>query len=375
MQSGTLRSKLRKRLSIWVACGLALPLTLHAQTAELPARWMDWHVQAIDSKCAGDKELAAQTVVQLKRVVWAFLKANPGYPSKGYADARLVPIREMPPLFKGGCDSNPLRGNADISVLREDQVVFATGGKGRATGRKYGSEGGLGGFSIVANQIPNFGFVDALSSIRDTNNPYWVLTQARTTSTFQGYPVLNHTHIVITPPGYPPLYIPVPIEQALGLALPGAEQAVAAEVTFSKEETERMAEDGEFMKGMKAAGATKKQLQDLKSESAKVTAQRLQLARATLDLLKGRLAKLTSANKGAPAYWKNELPQAEADDGAEPLVTINPAYFDKRLARSVPQLLVISGFDDTQLDRPEPVGDWQAVQKVDWKALAKELLH
>jgi hypothetical protein len=341
---------------------------------------MDWHVQPIDSKCAGDTELAAQTVVNLKRIVWTFLKANPGYPSKGYADARLIPIREVPPFMKGGCESNPLRGELDISVLADNQAVFGSGGKGRATGRKYDTEGGIGGFTIVANKIPTFGFVDALSSIRDINNPYWVMTQSQPTSTFQGYPVLNHTHVVISPPGYPPLYIPVPIEQALKLALPGAEKEVADWVEQVKIEQAKLAPDSEYSQSIKdllknATPQQRKQLEDMRDQGVKVFTNNLHEARAKLDLLKGKLAKLTPATKGAPAYWKNDLPQAEASDGAQPLITINPTYFDKRLARSVPQLLVIGGFDDTKLDRPEPVGDWQAVQKVDWKALAKDLLH
>jgi hypothetical protein len=172
----------------------------------------------------------------------------------------------------------------------------------------------------------------------------------------------------------------VPIEQALKLALPGAEKEVADWVEQVKIEQAKLAPDSEYSQSIKdllknATPQQRKQLEDMRDQGVKVFTNNLHEARAKLDLLKGKLAKLTPATKGAPAYWKNDLPQAEASDGAQPLITINPTYFDKRLARSVPQLLVIGGFDDTKLDRPEPVGDWQAVQKVDWKALAKDLLH
>jgi hypothetical protein len=165
---------------------------------------MDWAFQPMDSKCASDKEQAAQPVAQLKKIVSAFLKANPGYPAKGYAQARLIPICETQPLFKDGCEANRLRGQVDVLVSGEDQVVFGAGGRGRPSGRKYDTEGGIGGFSVSVNQIPTLGGLEALSSLREVNNAYWVLTQLQTTSTFQGYPVRNHTHIVISPPGYPP---------------------------------------------------------------------------------------------------------------------------------------------------------------------------
>lgn len=365
---------------VWLALGVALPIAVQAQNVELPARWMDWHVQAIDSRCAGDKELSAQMVGHLKKIVRAFLKANPGYPSAGYADAHLIPLREMPPFLKGGCEANPLRGDVDILVSAENQVVFGAAGKGRPTGRKYDTEGGIGGFWLSVNRVPTHGTIDALSSLRDLNNTYWVMTQSMPTSTFEGYPVLNHTDIVIAPPGYPPLYIPVPIEQALKLALPGAEQDVASWVEEVKKEQAKQAPDSEESKAIKALlkSATpeqRRQMQDVRDESLKVFNTNLREARAKLDLLKARLAKLTAANKGAAAFWKDDLPQAEADEGAQALVTINPAYFDKRLSRSVPQLLVIGGFDDTKLDRQETVGDRKAVQRVDWKALSEELLR
>jgi hypothetical protein len=352
---------------------LAVSSMLHAQ--ELPTRWMDWVVQPVDSTCAGDKALAAQMVPQLKTIIWTFLKANPDYPAKGYAQARLIPVREVAHLSKSECESHPLGAYVGVLVSGENQLVFGAGGKGRPTGRRYDTEGGIGGFYIEVNRIPTPGSIEVLSTVRDEKPPIWVLPQLPTTSTFQGYAVLDHKMIVITPPGYPAVYVPVTIEQAIKQVLPSIEKEAADAVTFAKEEVARMAEGGEFVKSMKAAGASSKQLQDLRSEITKTTDEQVRRTRGRLDLLKGRLAKLTPATKGAPAYWKDELPQAEAGDGAQALVTPNPDYFNKHLPMFTPQLLVITSFDDTQLDRPEPVGDWKAMQKVDWKALAKELLH
>ncbi len=364
---------------IIAACLFAIAQVVHAQTLELPQRWMDWEVLPVyrNAQCDVDKELAAQTVLNLKKIVLAFLRSNPDYPVKGYVDVRIGATSE------GGCGQAPVAGQISISVLEERNVVLPTSGKGRATIKKDRSEGGLGGFDLSVNLVSLSGLAGAevdFANSSENNNPSGISIYQPPTSTFQGFPVMNHNRIVISPPGYPPLFIPVKLEQALKLAVASHEKRVAAEVKNAKEEAERMSDDGEFVKGMKAMGASKKQLQDLKDESANITAQQLQLVRADLDQAKDKLAKLTPASKSLPAYVKQAvsnayIPQAESGDGAEPLVMWNPAYFDMHLARSVPQLLVISGFDDTRLDRPEPVGDWQAVQKVDWKALAKELLH
>jgi hypothetical protein len=124
--------------------------------------------------------------------------------------------------------------------------------------------------------------------------------------------------------------VPVPIEQAIRLALPGAEHDVAGWVEeLKKEEAKRVpgSEESQAFKALlkNATPQERKQLQDALDEGMKTFTANLRNARA----------KLTSVTKGAPACRKNDLPQAEAGDGAEALVTPSPDYFDKKLAKDL----------------------------------------
>jgi hypothetical protein len=255
--------------------------------------------------------------------------------------------------------------------------------------------------------------------------PFFTRPSARTA--FAGYPVLDAQELVITRPGRDP-YAPVPYGRALRAALPEllkdkttAEQRLAS---LKATEAETLAPAYEqamrdhFEKQSGALCSTNPQrysnrLQNMERELAYNRDKARQDANPQRDPAgnwywhpldahadaQQRLAALTPAEAAAPACFLPApqeqgryalrgriLPLGSAPD-CQPLVMQNFAYFDPKLPRHLPQILVVSQFgrcfdvqDDQLLPRRLPaqslappqgcyrhVPIWQAL---DWKQIA-----
>jgi hypothetical protein len=199
------------------------------------------------------------------------------------------------------------------------------------------------------------------------------------TSTFQGFPVIDKSTLVITPPGHPPLYIPVPLERALKLAVADRAAVDAVEVADAQKEAARYADGSEYARVM-----TAQQFQDMKKGVLEISASRVKDSHAILELLRTRLAQLTPTTRNAPAYvtrdpvFSSFIPQADSGNGAQAVMMPNPEYFDRKVARTVPQLLLVS-LSRGCIDEVAQCGSdgWQSriIRQVDWAAFAKKELH
>src|SRR5450631_714400 len=91
MRLPTSLSRKAWRLIILVPCILGMTSSLHSQTTELPQRWMDWKILPFNrqAQCAIDKNLEAQTVLNLQKIVLDFVRFNPDYPATGDVETRL----------------------------------------------------------------------------------------------------------------------------------------------------------------------------------------------------------------------------------------------------------------------------------------------
>jgi hypothetical protein len=356
-----MRVWMRARRRLCVAAFTAMAANAGgAETAGLPDRFLAWqnnhsvYPQAL-AECDASRSLAAEWDQNLQRLATAIARSGGAVPPGVFAEFKGT----MGTGLQDGqpCKGRPLAGTIAMGYWPERVVTPVPGGRPKlksAHGEHHILTMWLNTFTGVnAERVPEFlrgaagwsgvGLVDS-------------------SSTFQGLPVLNGSVLVITPPGRPPAYVPMPLEQALKLWLPAQEQAVRDAKAFLEQ----------YPSG---------QRDEMRKRT--VDPQQAALARARdLQRQGGALLK-------APAYLKLDrdtalyelATQGGADTSA--IVMPNPAYYDPRLPRSAVQLIMLA-VDGLKLDEPAARnGDAfdstyltrQFVEQVDWKLIGRSELR
>jgi hypothetical protein len=354
-----------------------MPVTAEAQASALNASWMEWRPEPLNyhGRCLVSRPLMDEMVRTMQKLVATFSLLSVTYPDSAFIQPSAAVNADE------GCGGMPVVGWGDVAIWAESEIVRPSAGAGRATLKKHhGESGGVIGFKV--NTLPRTSDVDFAGP--PNNLPAGSMVIYHPTSTFQGFPVFNQSTVLITPAGHPPVYLPVPLERALKLALALHEKTVAYEAEEARKEAARFADGSESAKQYMATGMTAQQFQEMKKQVTDVSADRLKKATAIRDLLRTKLAQLTPTTRSAPTYLTREpifsayIPQAESGGEAEALMMPNPEYFDRKVARTVPQLLLvgISRGCIAEVEQCDSDG-WQSriVRKVDWAAFAKPLLH
>ncbi len=354
---------------------VAVPAPVGAQASALNPRWMDWHYEpySTGTACQVSKPTHDELARAVQQLVYAFSQLDVTYPESTFV--RPGGYRNI--YF--GCGESPVVAVGDVVVWGADQVVRPAGGVGRATLKQHAGHS-LGAIWLSINGLPK---LEDVFSGPPSNLPAGSVVIYSPTSTLQGFPVIDKSTLVVTPPGHPPLYIPVPLERALKLAIAERAATDASEVADARKEAARYAEGSESAKQY-LASMSMQQFQEMKKGVLDISDSRVKASKAILELLRTRLAQLTPATRNAPAYVTREavfssfIPQAESGDGAQAVMTPNPEYFDRKVARTVPQLLLVtlSRGCIAEVEQCDTDG-WQSsvVRKVDWAAFAKQLLH
>jgi len=227
--------------------------------------------------------------------------------------------------------------------------------------------------------------------------------------TVAGYPLVLGN--VIVKKNAKPLTVPFSLEQALKLVLPNRQQAFEmARDNLAKEqasfaEWQTPAKRAERKKGyqeasvsMKDGGAFAKQMEGQESQIEAVMrasvapagplAKSALEAEAALKEVQTLLAALSPAEGTGPSCYNvngkslRERFRPVGATGCVPLVRPNWNYFDARLPRSAPQLIVISGYGEClKASEDAPGKTWgcvanrKLVEGLDWAAVVGWLDH
>lgn len=235
------------------------------------------------------------------------------------------------------------------------------------------------------------------------------VTMPAATGMVAGLPLVSGSVIVQKNPK--PLTVPLSLAQALQLVLPSRQEGLKlATDNYAKQQAEfaawqTPAKRAERKKGYREASESMKDggkfAQQMEGQEVQIEAamranvasngpmaKSVQAAYEKLKEVQAFLAALSPAEAAGPAcYDKNgsTLRQRFRAAGAAscvPLVRPNWAYFDPRLPRSVPQLIVVDGYDDCLNSRDSTEGKpWgcaanrKLVEGMDWPAVLNWLDH
>jgi hypothetical protein len=371
---------------------------VHAQAELLPPQWLAWQgkytlLKGSYGSCGITQQQGTEWDRTLQRITLAISQSiGPVYP---HAYPWAVGVSAPEDHSETTCERNPITGGIDILISSESQVTLPTGATGRPK-RKPATEGGAGGFYMFVNRLPRLAFDGVLGEDRSGMGFY------RQTGTYQGYPVIAKTQIVVTAPGHAPAVVPVSIDRALKWLLPIEKEDVASK----EKELARVAQESpsrqfdEMVESLRSAGqakeveAAQEQMRAMKAQFMESAERDIKNRRAELDASKAalgklqELAKLSATQRAEPAYLRfaddHFRIYTNAQDGGEPLLMPNPQYFDSHLVRTVPQILLVmlDPYDGDLLasdDRVEhdPHAEWLRAffLKIDWKAIAKSELR
>jgi hypothetical protein len=354
------------------ACLAALVVTAGAQAQgdDLPMNWTGWRVVPFQgSNCAMPPALYAATIRSLQQI--------------GPAVARLDPLKLpgkyiAPSVYLTGyardCRGS-VAGDVGLALYDSSEVVRTTDRARPALKPHHGESGGALDFYV--NAYPPSHEVDFADGMNNPNPN--LITRFRPTSMIQGFPVLDNRHILVAAPGHSPVYVPVTVELAFTLAIVEHQRQLDSSVARTKWTAGDMADTSERIRDMKKAGLTAAQLKEMRDQAMGMLTSVTKSERPTLDQLRQQLAALSPADRQKPAYVVNHgtfwMPRATPGDDAEALVMPNPAYFDPKLARSVPQLMYIDlGHRLDDLNNPD-FWQMQAVQRLNLTALAKDVVR
>jgi len=350
------------RYRAWSACAcllVAMP-AMAGDPAALPERWLEWRNNDAASSgrlsdCDVGKSLSAEWDQSLQRLASAIAHSGGAVPQGAYAQ------------IDGGfgnslqdgqpCKGRPVMGDFHMGYWPESSVTVAAGA--RPTLKQ--SHGHHFVLTIRLNTFAGLGTDRVRDFLRDKGKWTRIGTVEQTAS-LQGFPMINNSAIVITPPGHAPAFVPVPLERALKLWLPAQTQAIRDQEDLVRQYPADQRDD-----------LRKRAVEPLQAQLARGQA----LQRQAEAVLKG------------PAYLKFERDAGGFEIVAQPgtdtsaIMVPNPAYFDPKLPRSAVQLMV-PAVDGLHLDQPATHnGDSfdstfltrAFVERVDWKSIARTELR
>jgi hypothetical protein len=359
MMSTSPLTRVRRRALIASVCLLAALPAVPAEHTPLPERWLDWRNNYASyptglSDCDASKDLAAEWDQNLQRLASAIARSGGAVPKGTYteADGGLGnSLQDGQP-----CKGRPLMGQLHMAYWPESSVTAAVGTRPKLKqehGEHYILTIRLNTFDGLETHVPDF--------LRD-NGKWTGIGLVMQTASLQGFPIINNSAVVITPPGHAPAFVPVPLDRVLKLWLPAQAQAIRDQEDLVKQYPADQRD-----------GLRKRVVPPHQALLARGQA----LQRQGEAVLKG------------PAYLRLDrdslafevVAQAGADTSA--IMMPNPAYFDPKLARSAVQLMVL-GVSGLNLDQPATHnGDSfdsrfltrEFIERVDWKSIAKTELR
>jgi hypothetical protein len=359
MRTDEVGAAARCRALITSACLLAAMAAVHAQPAALPERWLEWRNNFASyptglTECEASKSLAAEWDQNLQRLASAIARSGGAVPKGTYAevDGGLGnSLQDGQP-----CKGRPLMGQLHMGYWPESSVTAAAGARPKLK-RDHGEHHiltiRLNTFDGLETHVPDF--------LRD-NGQWTGIGLVMQTASLQGFPIINNSAVVITPPGRAPAFVPMPLDRVLKLWLPAQAQAIREQEDLVKQYP---ADQRDAMR--------KRLLPPHQALLARGQA----LQRQGEAVLKG------------PAYLKLDRASLTFEVVAQPgadtsaIMMPNPAYFDPKLARSALQLMVL-GVSGLNLDQPAAHnGDSfdsrfltrEFIERVDWKSIAKTELR
>ncbi len=347
------------RVLIGSACMLMAMPAAHAQPAPLPERWLEWRNNFATypnglSDCDASKGLAAEWDQNLQRLASAIARSGGAVPQGTYAEAD----GGLGNSLQDGqpCKGRPLMGQIHMGYWPESSVAAAAGARPRLKqdhGEHYVFTIRLNTFDGLETHAPDFLL---------ENGKWTGIGLVTQTASLQGFPIINNSAIVITPPGHAPAFVPMPLDRVLKLWLPVQAQAIRDQEDLVKQYPADQRD-----------GLRKRVVPPHQALLARGQA----LQRQGEAVLKG------------PAYLKLDRDSLALEVVAQPgadtsaIMMPNPTYFDPKLARSAVQLMVL-GVSGLNLDQPAARnGDSfdsrfltrEFLESVDWKSIAKTELR
>jgi hypothetical protein len=344
---------------IALACMLVAPPAVSAEPAPLPERWLEWRnnyaaYPAGLSDCDASKGLAAEWDQNLQRLASAIARSGGVVPKGTYAEAD----GGLGNSLQDGqpCKGRPLMGQLHMGYWPESGVTAAPGARAKLKqdhGEHYILTIRLNAFDGLETHAPDF--------LRE-NGKWTGIGLVTQTASLQGFPIINNSAIVITPPGHAPAFVPMPLDRVLKLWLPAQAQAIRDQEDLVKQYPADQ-RDG-----------LRKRV---------VPPHQALLARGHA------LQRQGEAMLNGPAYLKLDRESLAFEVVAQPgadtsaIMMPNPTYFDPKLARSAVQLMVL-GVSGLNLDQPATHnGDSfdsrfltrEFIERVDWKSIAKTELR
>jgi hypothetical protein len=342
------------------ACMLLAMPAMAGNPVALPERWLEWRNNyAVSSsrfsECDVGKGLGTEWDQNLQRLASAIAHSGGAVPkgSYGQIDGGIGnSLQDGQP-----CKGRPVMGDVHMGYWPESSVTVAAGAR-QTLKQDHGHHFVL---TIRLNTFAGLGADRVPDFLRDKEKWTGIGTVEQTAS-LQGFPIINNSAVVITPPGHAPAFVPVPLERVLKLWLPAQAQAIRDQEDLVRQYPADRRDE-----------LRKRAVEPLQAQLARGQA----LQRQAEAVLKG------------PAYLKFErdaggfeiVAQPGADTSA--IMVPNPAYFDPRLPRSAVQLMVLA-VDGLQLDQAATHnGDSfdstfltrAFVERVDWKSIARTELR
>jgi hypothetical protein len=343
-----------------VYVGLASSLLLGAAGAALAqaprydaAHWLNWRnnygsLKSDFSRCKiGDAEAAQwdQSLRQIGRELAALAPTPP---------AGLFGSVHQTTMVNGQC--GPLQAEVELGFIppadTEQRPSKLHPGKTWTRAKSVRWR-----LSLNLNRLPE---LQQAGYAEPGGSPYYWVTR---TGTLAGYPIYDRQFVIIPAEGRASPVVPVPAEKFINAYLRAADAKIAELV---KSDAELFKVTHNHLPGF-----------DLGVEAV----------RETVAVAKSTLARMTPAQKAAPAYSS----LAAVTDGsviAAPgpdvyaVVVLNPAYFDPKQPRTAPQLLVLDLRDSGDRGGEQAVTGGGPVEqampayvrRVDWRKFA-HLLH
>lgn len=345
----------------------AILLALPAATAEptsLPERWLEWHNNYAVyptglSDCDAGKSLGAEWDQNLQRLASAIARSGGATAPGVYGEIHGGignSLQDGQP-----CKGRPVMGFLSMGYWPERDVTAAAGARPKLK-REHAHH------FVLTVWLNTFTGVDPQSApdfLRDKGK--WTgIGLLEQTGSLQGFPVINNSAIVITPPGHAPAFVPMPLERVLKLWLPAQAQALRDSEDLVKQYPANQRDD-----------MRKRVVEPIQTLIARGQA----LLRQGDAVLKGS-AYLRLDRELGGLFEVAAQPGADANSKAF-VVMPNPAYFDPKLPRSAVQLMVL-GVSGLNLDQPavRNSDDFDStfltrefVERVDWKSIARTELR
>ena len=271
----------------------------------------------------------------------------------GYSVA-LTPVAGMTKVMQ---DDAPLAGSLHFGVTGMlSYFSMADNGRGGPT---VTDQGGQVTFSVVVNAPGRLADAEELPTERD-HGPS-VLGNIRQTGEYRGHPIYNGECIVVSGHTAPP-FVPLTMERYLRLLI----LQFRADSMRHAAQQPSAAETQSYLKGLTPEQA--KNMEAILRQGPMREGQQIQEVQARLD-------SLSEADRRTPAAviihgvaWDMAADQLAdiADTSSSPLVQLNPAFMDRTLPPTAPQIITIcipslQGLENTAYDMY--AGDTRAKEK------------